>query len=62
MSRRGWVVCRKYGRRIFRYNERDGRMELAAGGIANPRYTRAEDDDFEPAGEVGTAHCPLGHL
>jgi hypothetical protein len=69
MRKQHWVICqhvakngRRCGKRIFRYNEQDGRIELAAGAIVNPRYTQVAEDEFEPSGEIGTAHCPRGHV
>lgn len=58
---KGWVVCPKCRRRIFRWRE-DG-IEIAPGARVMQPMDRAGADGWVPHDdEVAIAQCPLGHM
>jgi hypothetical protein len=58
---KGWVVCPKCRRRIFRWG-RDG-IEIASGARVMQPMDRAGAGEWVPrADEVAIAQCPRGHM
>ena len=57
---KGWVVCPKCRRRIFRWRQ-DG-IETAPGARVMQPMDRGADEWVTRADEVAIAQCPLGHM
>ena len=60
MKGKGWVVCPKCQRRIFRWTD-DG-IEVAPGARIMQPMDRSADGWVSRADEVAIAQCPLGHM